>query len=302
MPFNKGRFCLFFSIPLSSQDWANLTLSKVRLVMMPPGVADAGTLKRMASMGIRVVLRVPESDYYDDLAPARIRNQVLAAMQSCPVEAVIVGVEPDGEFVLSYGSPTWGQQEKAYEHRRRFDAVRRMLQGVGVKVVSPGYKTAVALTGGGVGKAISEDDPAPAGFRDWVMINTLPDHQYSEFGYDAAEGNGVHIYLYSWAGIVDQLREMIDTRWYQVLLHKPLWIDEIGIGNASTTARQKMQGYIEIADIMLSRKNGRQHPLGQRCELLCPFISNGIPNGQWEAYFLLNDPACYVELGQWMSS
>jgi hypothetical protein len=299
MPFTKERFALFFSIPLTNQDWINLAASKVKLVMIPLPFADQATLTRMRGMGLRVVLRVPESDYYDDRAAARILAQVLAAMQWCPIEAVIVGVEPDGNYVLSYGEPDWGQSH-AYEHRPRFDAVRKALQGVGIKVISPGYKMQVRLTDGRLGRSISEDDPAPAGYRDWVMINTLPDAN-REFGYDAADGNGVHLYCYGWEGVVDDLRATIDTKWETLLLHKPLWIDEIGIGNDHSSDLQKMQGYIDAAEILLSLHNGRQHPTGARVEMLCPFVSNGTPDGQWEPYLLLDDPACYTELGRWMT-
>jgi hypothetical protein len=89
-----------------------------------------------------------------------------------------------------------------------------------------------------------------------------------------------------------------------VLLHKPICIDELGVGNASMSDVQKMAAYIAVAEILLSRVDGRQHALGQRCELLCPFVSNGDPGDppQWEPYFLLKDPACYAELGRWMAS
>src|SRR4051812_12587309 len=114
MPFTKERFGLFFSEPLSAQDEANLRASKVKLVMIPLPFADAATMRLIASVGARAVLRVPESDYYDDFAPSRIKNQTLAAMQNGPVEALMVGVEPDGEYILSYDSDDFGQAH-AYE-------------------------------------------------------------------------------------------------------------------------------------------------------------------------------------------
>lgn len=298
MAFDKRRFALFFSMPLSAQDWLNLAASKVSLVMLPLAYADAATLRRLSGLGIRVIIRLTEDDYYDDFAPARIKKLVVAAAALCSIDAVIIGVEPDSGFVLSYDSKDWGQS-RAYEHRRRFDAVRRALGGLGIAIVSPGYRLAVTLTTGALGRAISEDDPPAAGFRDWIAICTLPDRN-NEFGYDEADGNGVHIYLYDWAGVVDELRSLIDGRWYTTLLHKPIWIDEIGVGNGHTSDTEKMRAYIAIAEILLSRKNARQHPLGARTELLCPFVSNGVPDG-WPAYFLLDDPAAYVELGTWLA-
>lgn len=298
MAFTKQRFCLHYSIPLSKQDWANLDASRVKLVMLPLPFCDRDTLWELRARNCKVVIRIPESDYYQDADPIRIKDAVFAAMQFCPIEAVIVGVEPDDQYVLSYGEPTWGQ-ERAYEHRRRFDAVRRLLQPM-IKVISPGLKAAVRRTDGTVGRTISEDDPPAAGIRDWCMINTLPDKKDNTFGWDEAEGNSTHMYLYSHDGIVDDLRFMIDSKWWLTLLHKPIWMGELGLGNARSNDQDKMQAYIQIAEILLSRKNGKQHPLGQRCELLAPFVSNGIPD-HWEAYYLLDDPVAYQLLGAWMS-
>jgi hypothetical protein len=135
----KSDFTLFFTMPLDAQDWSNLAASHVTRVMLPIEYADTTTLDRLRGMGVRVVLAVGETAYYDDLAPNRIRNQVAAAASHASVSAVQVGREPEVAYGLNDGSPTWGQQEHAYEHRRRFDAVRRQVQGLGVRVVSPGW-------------------------------------------------------------------------------------------------------------------------------------------------------------------
>lgn len=297
MAFTKQRFCLHFSMPLSPQDWANLDASKVRLVMLPLPFCDKNTMWDMRARNIRVVIRIPESDYYGAGDPERIRDEVIHAMTFCPVEAVIVGVEPDDQYVLSYGSPDWGQA-RAYEHRAAFDRVRKLLQPM-IRVVSPGLKAMVRKSDGSLGRSISEDDPPAAGVRDWCMINTLPDTE-GRFGWDEADGNSTHMYLYSHDGVVDDLRFMIDSKWWLTLLHKPVWIGEVGVGQARTSDVEKMTAYIQLAEILLSRDRfGKQHPLGVHSELLAPFVSNGIP-AHWEPYYLLDDPAAYVMLGDWM--
>lgn len=289
MAFTKQRFALFFSLPLGEQDWANLTVSRVRLVMLMLPFADPGTLARMRDMGIRVVLRVPEDAYYEDGAPERVRAGVLACMQSCPVEAVMVGNEPDAAQDLTYTANTWGQPF-AYVHRRRFDAVRRALQGVGIKVISPAL----------IMRSISEDEPPAPGQVTWREILCLPD-EVGEYGYLEADGAGAHVYGYGWEGPVDELRYKFALKHYQTLWHRPLWVDEVGItGHRSPV--EKMRAYIDMAEILLSQVNGRQHALGQRVEFFCPFVSNGEPGfpPAWSPRFLLTDPACYTLLGDWM--
>lgn len=303
MGFSKQRFALHFSVPLSEQDWKNLDNSKVKLVMLPLPFCDANTLWQLRGRGCRVVIRIPESDYYLPTDPARILTAVIEAMKFCPVEAVIVGIEPDDRFVLSYGEPTWGQ-DQAYLHRYQFDAVRFLLQPY-VRVISPGLKTAVRFPDGHIGRTISEDDPPAAGVRDWVMIGVLPqpkpDGGGMGYGWDDAFGNSIHYYAYNWDGIVNDLRYKIDGKWWATLLHKPLWIGEVGVGSERLSDVERMEAAIDMSEILLSRVNSRQHMFGQRCELLCPFVSNGQPDGHWESYLLLDDPQAYVELGRWMA-
>lgn len=291
MGFTKGRFALFFSLPLDNQDWQNLTASRVKLTMLMLPFADQATLRRMRDMGIRVVLRVPEESYYEDGAPTHIKDQILAAMQSCPVEAVIIGNEPDAAQDLGYGASTFGQAF-AYVHRRRFDAVRSVLQGVGIKVISPAL----------IMRSISEDEAPAPGQITWREILCLPD-EANQYGYLEADGNGAHLYMYHADGPVDTLRALFALKFYATIWHRPLWIDEIGIPDKRTQT-EKMAAYISFAEHLLSIREGKQHPLGQRVEFLCPFVSNGDPGNPpaWDPRYLLRDPACYALLGNWIGA
>lgn len=287
MAFTKQKFGLFFSLPLDEQDWMNLSLSRVRLVLLMLEFADATTLTRLRSMGCRVILRANEDHIYNDAAPTLIRNQVQVARQYCPVESVIIGNEADHAQNLDYGSAGWGQAW-AYTHRRRFDNVRRELQAIGVKVVSPAL----------IMRSISEDEQPAPGRVAWREILTLPDNGA---GYLDADYNGVHLYSYGWDGPVDELRWKFALKHYAELWHKPLVIDEVGISGGHTPL-EKMRGYIDMAEILLQQREGRQHPLGQRVEALIPFVSNGVPGGAWDARYLLRDPACYRLLGDWIGA
>jgi hypothetical protein len=152
------------------------------------------------------------------------------------------------------------------------------------------------LPDGHKARSISEDDPALPGAVSWREICCLPDDR-GEFGYNNADGFGSHIYCYGWDGPVDELRFKFTLKWHCSLGHKPIWIDEVGIGNGAT-ALEKMRAYIEIAQILVSE------PIGRRVMMLCPFVSNGDPGvpPAWDPRYLMRDPACYTELGRWMLS
>ncbi len=289
MGFTRQRFGVFWSIPPDELDWQNLQVSHVKLVMLMMDFCDVVTLSRLRGMGCRVVIRVSENDYYNDEAPERIRNQVLMAMRSCPVEAVIVGNEPDHAQNLSYGSPGWGQ-EFAYVHRRRFDAVRKALQSMGVKVISPAL----------IMRSISEDEPPAPGQVTWREICTLPDNGA---GYLEADGNGAHLYLYHADGPVDTLRALFALKYYATIWHQNLWVDELGIPDNRPPV-EKMRAYIALAEILISQREGRQHPLGQRVDFLCPFLANGDPGNPpaWNPSYLIRDKKAYELLGDWISS
>ena len=283
MPFSKGRFGLFFSLPLDAQDWQNLAVSRVKLVMLMLDFADSATLQRLRGMGCRVVLRVNEDSIYNDEAPRRVLNSVYTAMQSCPVEAVLVGNEPDAAQDFRYGANTWGQ-EFAYVVRRRFDNIRLSLQSVGIKVVSPAL----------IMRSISEDEAPAPGRVTWREIMTLPDG--NGVGFQDADFNGCHLYGYGWDGPVDEIRWKFALKHNAELWHKELYIDEVGI-TGNHTQVEKMRAYIEMGEILLHNRG-----LGSRVNFLCPFVSNGDPGNppSWSPGFLIRDPRAYEVLGQWI--
>lgn len=281
----KSDFSLFFSSPLDPPDWHNLDTSGVGRVMLPLNLATAATLDGLKARGVRVVLRTDE-DYYSDDAPSRIRGLLRRAQQRAEVEAVIVGVEPENAQTLTYGAGTWGQQW-AYVHRKRSDAVRAALQGLGVKVISAGWTM----------RSISEDEAPQPGKVTWREIVTASEAGVggrADFGYndDEYDGAGCHIYQYGWQSFVDVVRLKFALKEAQSLFHKPLWIDELGISSGGQL--QRMAAYLDIATMLLT------HPLGERVEMLCPFISNGNGIG-WDPGFLMTDPACYRLVREWLA-
>lgn len=274
---DKSAFCLFYSLPLDAQDWASLTASHVKRVMLMLPFADQATLARLNSMGVSVTLRCPEDAYYDDLAPLRIRNAVQACASVCKVDAVIVGVEPESEFDFTYGSPTWGA-ERAYAHREAFTRVMTALKAAGFAVASPGWRI----------RAITEDDPPQPGEAQWAEICRLQ--------YDRADYNAVHIYEHAWDGPVNEWRFKTTLRELEKQWHKMLLIDEIGINHG--TQIERMRGYLDIAQLLLT------HPLGKRVAMLCPFVANGNPGNppSWSPNYVIRDPAAYTLLAHWIQS
>jgi hypothetical protein len=141
----------------------------------------------------------------------------------------------------------------------------------------------------------------------WREIVCLPDRSREEaegkHGYLDADGNGGHIYEYGWTWPVDPLRFKFAVKHNLELWHKPLWIDELGVEGGAAPV-DKMRAYLQMADILLSEVNSEQHPLGQRVEFLCPFVSNGHPGSppSWDIRYLMRDRACYELLGQWMAA
>ncbi len=179
-----------------------------------------------------------------------------------------MGCEPDNGFRMDYGSPDWGQSA-AYAEGRRVDELRRLLAWAGYRVVSS------ALTC----REISETDSAP-GLHTWREI-VGP-------AYQQCDGCAWHLYMYDWTSLVDQLRAMFALSKAVGWWHKPVWIDEIGLPTKRLSNVQQMQAYVAVANMILGQGVWRD-----RIELLCPFISAGDPNGQWDASLLIKDIEAY---------
>lgn len=289
MAFQKNKFGLFWSLPPSDEDWTNLALSRCTLVMLMLDHADRPTLERLASLGCRVILRVAEGTYYQDEAPTRITARVVWARSVCPVEACVIGNEPENAIDLSIGSPNWGQAF-AFLHRKRFDLARISLQAAGVRVISPAYTC----------RMLTETDKPQPGEQAWWDICTDVQTEYSEqegqYGYHSANGVAVHVYTHNWLGPVDELRVAFMLQRLQTMWHLPIFIDEVGVNSGSDIDR--MRCYIDIGEMLLHR----QYPYGARVEALIPFVSNGSPGSPpaWSPGYLMRDPSCYALLGDWM--
>src|SRR6266516_2836918 len=90
----REDFALFWSLPPDAQDWDNLTISGVKRVQLVAAFADAATVTRLGSMGVRCTVRLDEPDYADDLARARQRAVLSALRPLDMVDTVMIGVEP----------------------------------------------------------------------------------------------------------------------------------------------------------------------------------------------------------------
>jgi hypothetical protein len=137
-------------------------------------------------------------------------------------------------------------------------------------------------------RSISEDDPPQPGEATWSEITRLQ--------YDACDGNACHLYTYNWTGPIDELRVKFALQRFATERHKMLWVDELGVN--SGTPIERMRAYIDIAQMLVSE------PVGRRVTMLCPFVCNGNPGNppSWSPGYVLTDPACYAELGAWLSS
>lgn len=263
-------------MPLDVQDWANLQASGVKRVMLPFSLATSEQLGLLAEINKQIILRLDERDYYHDLAPQQIADKLRSwrGTYGDKLEALVCGVEPEHETDLTYEAPTW-HQERAAEHARRVDRVRAAVQPLGVKAVSPGWTM----------RGISETDPLQPGELAWRELCAPVYHQ--------CDGCGFHLYTYNWLSVVDNLRVYFALQKACVFWHKPIWLIEVGVGSSSPVER--MQAYLDIANILLDPSL----PFSKRVEMFCPFVSNG--TGQaWDSSYLLKDPACYTLLGSWM--
>src|SRR5687768_16227780 len=207
--FTKQRFGLFYSMPLSPQDWINLNTSRVKLVMLPFRLAykDVVLVAHMASLGIKVVLRIDEEEIRT-YTPQAYKRELQFIQKAIQVDAVILGNEPEGWHNLTFSSPEWGVRDgTARRHAERMDAVRVALTGLGVKLVSPGWTA---------GRKYEVDTLRP-GRQAWRI----------EVGeeYGRCDGNGGHLYLFKWDEWADEYRFLYQASELAEMYHKPLWID-----------------------------------------------------------------------------
>lgn len=274
----RQDFCLFFSLALSDADWHNLEVSGVGRVMLPLSLAHArpDILARLAAMGKRVVLRL-EEDYYDTQAPKRVTQQVKDVIRLVPVDAVILGVEPENGVDLSYSAPSW-RQDKAYIHRAVlwsvYNALLEALEPE-VEFISPGHTM----------HSISEDEQPAPGREAWAEICRPL--------YSQLDGAGFHLYGYGSDGhYINTVRALFALKAAQERFHKPVWIDEIAFD--SGTQVERMDAVIRFARLMES------HALGERVRMVCPFVSNG-DGSAYPSRLIITDPQAYELVGRYMA-
>lgn len=272
----RTDFTLFFSLPLSDADWRNLQASKVQRVMLPLSLAHArpDILSRLNTMGIRLIARLEET-YYEPNAPARVLIQVTEVMQHVAVDALILGVEPDNAFDMTYASYTWGQNH-AYRHRDALWAVFNVLRAahLDIDLISPGHTM----------HSISEDEVPAPGREAWAEICRPL--------YSQLDGAGMHLYGYGSDGhYINTVRALFALKMAQERFHKPIWIDEIAFD--SGTQLERMDAVIRFARLM------ENHLLGERVRMLCPFVSNG-DGKAYPARLIITDPAAYQLVGRYM--
>lgn len=285
---NKQDFTLFWAIAPSAQDWANLITSGVSRVMITYQLATSDTdmLVRLSTANRRVIIRLEDNNQRPPAEIARALNDIRHVV---PIDAVIVGNEPDGGFNMRYGSPSWGQL-RAYESAMRTSYLVEAVRGLGLPVVSPPMSHPP--------DAISEDGPPLPGrvtFREIVAPK-----------YQEADGCGLHIYALGWGfnGQDPTDVQQVNRDRFKFALkagvenwHRPCYIDEVGVILGGDDVLQ-MRAYLEMADIIMrSRCN-------DRVKMFCPFISAGDPGSPpaWDARFILSLPAAYALLGAWMTS
>lgn len=285
-------------------DWLNLDLSKVTQVMLPFTVAhhdlthnEGRMLRLLAARGITLILRLPPADLAQ-YSPGTLQGALRAIKAVIPVRAVIVLNEPDiypRHFQMIWGKD-WGNS-KAQEYAAALTHWGQVLQGQGVQVIAG----AMAM------QPFTEDDPAIPGVVTWMdtLRPALVGHNPERPRY---QGMGLHFYGYDWP--VDNATPWLPTndinitrfkhylRFWQSVCHLYLWIDETMIDRGDRSPIHpvtRMRACIGQLDLLL------HHPLGERAQFYCPFVSNG-DGKHYPGRMIVTDRAAYEMLGLYMQA
>lgn len=270
--FTRDDFALFFSMPLTDRDWANLLTSTVKTVMLPMGVATPKLLDGLAKHDIAVVIRLENERLTNPLGS--IQAQVREAMGRARVKAVIIGNEPDVAFQLTYGAD-WGTSSLAWSWAALVDTVRAALSGLGP-----------AIIGGALAwRGFVESYPPMPGQIAWREI--LRD------AYNQCQGVGVHIYAFGWWQYPPIAQFLHELRYWETLWHQPIYLDEFNLVTGDNLTR--MAVCIGAAEAILHTP-----ALAERVEMFCPFISNGLGNA-YDKGLIMQDPAAYTLLARFLA-
>lgn len=294
MGLDRSRFALFFPQPMDAQDKANLATSGIKRIQLFLGVANNYPLQLdyLAGQGVRVTLRIEEpssgqeaQSYYHAATHDVILSQIREVQKHIPVEAVIIGNEPEHDYDLSWQSGNWGNQPdqwypgaggKAQAHA---DAV--MLLGIRLKMrglgpVSPGWSH----------KRMTPRDPAQPGRATWREL-CAPAYNRMD--------NGAHIYALNWMGAEDENRYLWALGNELERCHRAVWINETNVGAKDLRDLERMRAVIDVARLIGSGA------WGNRVVSFCPFVSNGLANPSW-GHMRIREPQAYAELRDWFNA
>ncbi len=275
---NKQDFALsWYAVP-TVQDWTNLTISGCKRVLLSFGLARAkpDMLARLVGMNCRAVLRIEQTNAD---SPSVITDELRRLSFMIPIDAVILGVEPDTGIDFTYASPNWGQS-RAYAHRLRANDLMSAVMDAGLPAVAPAMTWPPEM--------ISEDGILQPGRTTWREIVAGV--------YQRAAGVASHCgYVLGWDGnAINAERFKFGLKRACEEWHKPLWIDEATFPTDDDVLQMKCA--IELAAVIMSGS------ANDRVKLLSPFCSAGTPGGYWPAAYLIKDPKAYELLARWLAS
>jgi len=284
-----SQWALFFPAPMSGADRANLRASGVRRVQtfLTTALAHPEQLDYLAAQGVRVSLRLDEpnrgqegSSYYNRLNHPDILAKVRAVKMRVPVEAVIMGNEPENDYDLTWNSTNWGNMPdqwyrlpggKAQAHAEAVADLAFALRGMGVASVSPGWTH----------KRITPRDAPQPGRESW--------RELTAYAYNACAANGAHLYAHDWASAEDENRYLWATGKEVARCHRAVWINETNVHKKEDV--WQMQTVIAMYQLLMAQS------WGSRVVSFCPFVSNTGGPG-YDSVYVLSDPAAYELLGQ----
>jgi hypothetical protein len=297
MGFDKrSAFALFFPEPLDDVDKGNLLACGVKRVQLFVGVASNLPLQSdwLTSQGVRVTLRIEEPEpsrgelpgsYYSPEGRAAIMERIRAIRRRVPVEAVIIGNEPEIAYNLEWGSANWGNNPdqwflkpggKAQAHMRAVDEMAARLRTEGIQPVSPGWSHQ---------RITPRDQPQPgrAAWRELCLpsYNTMP--------------NGAHVYAHDWAPTPheDENRYLWALGIEVERCHQAVWLNETNVNKRSMTGVDRMRKVRLMAELIA------QQAWGGRIVSFCPFVSNGRAGEEW-SHKIIRERQAYDELGAWL--
>jgi hypothetical protein len=210
--------------------------------------------------------------------------KIRAVKAKVPVEAVIVGNEPENDYDLTWNSQNWGNSPdawfrqpggKAQAHAEAVAYLVHSLQAIQIPCVSPGWTH----------KRITPRDSPQPGRESW--------RELTGYAYNACAANGAHIYQHFAVSDEDDNRFLWAIGEEIARCHKAVWLNEFNINNGGQVER--MRACIHFAELL------SQQAWGSRVVSLCAFVSNGTGIG-YGAGYIMRDPECYQLLAEYLNA